>query len=174
MKLELKHLVGYLPYGLNGLDGRYACELIGVLNDDPFLIGELRVEYNQDNIGYDFATIKLCSFKPILRPLSDLTKEIDGVVHAVELGKLDINIQKHNRLLVDSNSQPIIDYKIITKPFGKVLKVTNCDRWLVYLSLTEPFRCHHYIIEYLFQHHFDVYGLIEKGLAIDINKIENV
>jgi predicted transcriptional regulator len=29
----------------------------------------------------------------------------------------------------------------------------------------------YYMVEYLFQNHFDVFGLIEKGLAIDINTI---
>lgn len=31
----------------------------------------------------------------------------------------------------------------------------------------------YFVAEYLFQYHFDLFGLIEKGLAIDINTIED-
>jgi hypothetical protein len=59
MKLELKHIVGYLPYGLK------------MISQNDFvspLIRELRVD------GFQFM---IETRKPILRPLSDLTKEIE-------------------------------------------------------------------------------------------------
>lgn len=162
MKLELKHLVGYLPYGL-----KFELNL-----------KDVQVNYKNEIRRFTMtcSNVDLClthGGKPILRPLSDLTKEIDGVVHAIELGKLDIDIKKHDNLFVDKQSNPIIECRIITKPFGKVLKVTNGDTWLIYLSFSQPYRCHHYVIDYLFQHHFDVYGLIENGLAIDINTLRS-
>lgn len=166
-QLELKHIAPYLPYGLKTRNKLGVVEIVGLrskCNTNENLMLSYRLN-NHIVWGYSYEN------KPILLPMSDLTKEIDGVVHARELGKLAINIQKPESLFVDENGLPNIESKIITKPFGKVLKVTNGETWLVYLSLDEPFRCHHYIIEYLFQHHFDIYGLIEKGLAIDINQL---
>jgi hypothetical protein len=65
MKLELKHLAGYLPYGLKCTDG----ELIGIRNHIGWM-GEFKFEYGSKHIPVQ-------SIKPILRPLSDLTKEIE-------------------------------------------------------------------------------------------------
>ena len=165
-KLELKHIAPYLPYGLKW-------EFEG--GDLPHEVVGLDITYTGVSLlspDNESTCCTLIDGKPILRPMSDVVKDIGGVVPAKELGKLVISVQKPNNLLVDSNGVPKIDYKIITKPFGEVLKVTNCDSWLIYLSFDEPLRCHYYIIEYLLKHHFDVFGLIEEGLAIDINTIE--
>ncbi len=167
-KLELKHIAPYLPYQLKVIEVYNGKQV-----NDEFIVD--CVNWNGGNIGGSDASLdsfelerafNLRDIKPILRPMSDVIKDINGVVPAKELGRLAISVQKPNNLLVDSNGVPEVDYKIITKPFGEVLKVTNCDSWLVYLSLNEPLRCHYYIIEHLLKYHFDVFGLIEKGLAI--------
>ena len=72
MKLELKHLAAYLPYGLKGmvnydhLQKEYDVELYGIVKD--ILIIESPFG------GLDYYSKH--DFKPILHPLSDLTKEI--------------------------------------------------------------------------------------------------
>ena len=106
MKLELKHLAPYLPYGLDML-------YESIFEEKPFnSIDKLETH----NIGMCLVG----GFKPILRPLSDLTKwGIDDLFK-------------------------IKDYKEMT--YEDV-------RWM-------------------FELHFDVFGLIEKGLAIDINTLE--
>jgi hypothetical protein len=70
MKLELKHLAPYLPYGLN-------CELD--TNVHSILIGLEKSFSNDSFVGRfdEFGEHNLWQFKPILRPLSDLTKEIE-------------------------------------------------------------------------------------------------
>lgn len=59
----------------------------------------------------------------------------------------------------------------------------NCDlgtdRWILQDKAKEQRQerimdLPYFVAEYLFQYHFDVFGLIEKGLAIDINTIEDV
>lgn len=118
MKLELKHLAGYLPYEVK----IYACHNEYVL--------ELEEDCNSEGISVR-ETIENYH-KPILRPLSDLTKEIE------------VNGEK----FVPNNW------------FGrKGLKLESIQ--------DEKF----HIVQKLLQWHFDIYGLIENGLAIDINTI---
>ena len=71
MKLELKHLASYLPYKLIWIDCDYehTHEMIGLEFD--------RVMFISDQNDYGFCNISEINTKPILRPLSDLTKEIE-------------------------------------------------------------------------------------------------
>ena len=117
MKLELKHLAPYLPYGLKYID-----------KDSKKLetMRSISTEINLIDMGWGNAH-DLKEFKPILRPLSDLTEEY-------------------------VSKKTIEDYK-----FCSSIDITKC---LTYHSLT-----------YLLSLHFDVFGLIEKGLAIDINTL---
>jgi len=67
MKLELKHLAGYLPYEL----------LITKSDWDNYMRLTLCSDYLYDSKNkYDIGIVDTLSFqaKPILRPLSDLTK----------------------------------------------------------------------------------------------------
>ena len=72
MKLELKHLAPYLPYGLKFLEVRK-----GSFNNSDDIIEQ--VELNTSNINYlnNSRIYKVKSRKIILRPLSDLIKEIE-------------------------------------------------------------------------------------------------
>lgn len=175
MKLELKYLAPYLPYGLKFLDKTEDGKISEIIN----------VDYNEDEgwnmrlKGWNYcAGIDHGLILPILRPLSDLTKEIYGVVHLVELAKIqceyDIEEYKLQSNVIDGMSAFGINYLnnddesmvfgydtyngfgLHIKPMNDVLFVSNQIK----------------LYTYLFQHHFDIYGLIEKGLAIDINNIK--
>jgi len=131
MKLELKHLCSYLPYGLM-LSAEYmwpGCKI-------PLVVAN----YSSDMRNGINATEAIeRGAKPILRPLSDLTKEIEHngerFVPVIEWGWVeDINRFNHNY------------FKYRFESYWK--------------------------FEQLINHHFDVFGLIEKGLAIDINTLE--
>ena len=134
MKLELKHLAPYLPYNLNT---KYL--LYNVIGE----IGEIAPQKNEvrdkkltaENVDF---VLEYC--KPLLRPLSDLNKEIecDGIIF-----------------------NPIETY-------AGMSQLKEC----VTLSTHELRYAHYSTVEFLFEHHFDVFGLIEKGLAIDINTID--
>ena len=72
MKLELKHLVGYLPYGLkviniemheNGFKSKHSIKKLVLI---------------PSNLEIGLKDVDGIKEKPILRPLSDLTKEIEG------------------------------------------------------------------------------------------------
>jgi len=126
MKLELKHLAPYLPYDLTIMTNWDIPEPYGL---------------NCDNIGLAISE----QDKPILRPLSDLTKEIDyvGVGNKVVFAKTFF--REHSQRL------------------EKELKITNGSPFIEFLDYG--------IVEKMFKYHFDVFGLIEKGLAIDKNKL---
>lgn len=152
MTLELKHLAPYLPYNLKlymeeefyNLEGLY-------LNGDVF-------DANAGEIPMELT-------KPILRPLTDLVKDeySEALLNlCVERGsfKSDISIDFKN-----------CRAKIIQKPFGKIYKLVHHEDWVCIVSLNEPDRTKRYIFDWLVSNHFDVFGLIDKGLAVDINKL---
>lgn len=108
---------------------------------------------------------------PIVRPLTDLVNEIEHngkkFVPALELVKLKEKYGKWKDIA------PSIDYLyyIVNKPFGKVLKVTKIDTWVIYLSFTEIERSEFFIVQKLLEWHFDVAGLIDNNLGVDVNTL---
>lgn len=162
MELKLKHISGYLPYGLKYI-------LYGIktntINEISFAMAEDTVHtINTDNM----------SRKLVLHPMSDLYKEIDGVVGIVELAKIATGIDWNKRgwELSDLNEVSINqDGGVISFSFNKgnfSLKYRaktklNYTTWAVLNQLD--------LFAYLFQHHYDVYSLIPQNLAIDINTL---
>lgn len=155
-KLELKQLAPYLPYGLK-------CVICF-----PYEDVETAIQYNQlaNLIGansyaglFDNQFDDQCmdGFKPILRPLSDLTKEIE-----VD-GKKFIPIE---RMIIQFSSE----YKYCDNGMIKTFQSLD-DTILLFINNKIAPECHYGIARVLFKWHFDVFGLIEKGLAIDINTI---
>jgi hypothetical protein len=120
MELEIKHLVPYLECNLRLERISYKHERFKILTAyDLCPDGEI------DNI------------KPILHPLSDLTKEIEV------------------------NGEKFVPYEKIKKmyPIDTFSSTSNTAQW--------SYR----IIQKLFEWHFDIFGLIEDDLAIDINTL---
>jgi hypothetical protein len=106
MRLELKHLSNYLPYGINMWDDRR-----GVVRE----LSRLNTK-SLNNIG---------KFKPILRRISSLTTEEK---HKLEMTDLDRSVHINN---------------IYVWYWGDV--------------------------NLLLKWHVDIFGLIESGIAIDID-----
>lgn len=140
-KLELKHLAGYLPYGLK-------MKYTG--NGKPF-------RGTQDIETLTISNIELLMFsinrKPILRPLSDLTKEIE--VNREKFVPIDF---------LNKRCLGLTKYQ---------LKEIQGDQYLL-ATYTENYNClnENTAKDFLFEWYFDIYGLIEKGLAIDINTLK--
>ena len=109
--------------------------------------------YKEDRILI-FENMKwmLSNGKPILRPLSDLFKLIDW----------------------DNNNDPyMIGYKYGVKKVKEDGVEFYADEY--YADYCESPKCYIDITSFnwwLFEYHFDVFGLIEKGLAIDINTLK--
>lgn len=156
-KLELKHLAAYLPYGLKIHTGSEIIELGGFHNENWLNIFGNEI-YCEGEI------------KPILHPISDLTKPSleCGLIPIVELAKIAYPKilkgihQVGNICFIDSREKYVFGYANEASSFicTYIPENRNC---FVNNQLD--------LFEYLFAHHFDVYGLIEAGLAIDINSI---
>jgi hypothetical protein len=138
-KLTLEHLAPYLPYGLK----MKVC--------DPFYKYEIMTLCDASglsNIGISTVIDEPQDFKPILRPLSDLTKKIED--NGNKFVPIDYINQHYLKCTIDKDgivNDGIDKYEILFLPY-----------------------C---LIKELLQLHFDVFGLIEKGLAIDINTLES-
>jgi hypothetical protein len=149
MKLELKHLAPYLPYELN------------LKIDTSLGISNRCFELD---CGHDFNMhLFKGNVKPILRPLSDLTNEI--VIGNVKFVPIDILFEKEypRHLSKKYYNQTFYNYASVSHNGTAVsLKV-----YLGKIIEQNP----RWIFEYLLKWHFDVFGLIEKGLAININAL---
>jgi hypothetical protein len=130
MKLELKHLAPYLPYEVKSVHYFKGLELIKEI-DCANVYGFV----NGDTLH-----------KPILRPLSDLTR------------LNNINGRKFCPITYIEESYAYFDTK-------QIFHLINNGNWLN--------NCDYLLIQYLFEWHFDVFGLIEAGLAIDINTLND-
>lgn len=132
-KLELKHLVGYLPYKLKGVLSHPDIKN----TSERFLTGRL----------LDYLTEYNCYvFKPILRPLSDIDN-------------LTVDFSGHKD-------------KFINRYFGFNSMMHYHKEYLKYGSAYWNNRAPYCVVQWLFEYHFDIHGLIDAGLAIDINTIK--
>lgn len=150
--LELKHLSPYLPYGLKAKNCfNEIVEIKGLQYGNESCSNELWTFIkNRDYLqGY------LYECKPILRPLSDLTKEIEH--NGENFVPIDILRGRFGRL---------IDGIYVSPDYASLRFQHHNMRCFIDLRDTTE------ILNKLFEWHFDVFGLIEKGLAIDINVLK--
>lgn len=156
MKLELKHLAPYLPYSLK-------CWV----KDFPLEFGKPPTNgiHTMHSLYFDGT----CTFhhlvesekgfqeiKPILRPLSDLTEEIE------HNGKKFIPTE-----LLDSEDYPI-DFIVDTQYEYMICWINSVkkDHHILFLPWG--------LINQLVEWHFDIFNLIENNLAININTLKSV
>ncbi len=162
MKLNISHLAPYLPYGLkwkfDGEDLTHDVVGLDVTNRGVKLVSP----YN------DYGDCEISSGKPILLPMSSLYTEMeDGKVPAIELAKI-ANPKTTWTLQPDCNF-PLSN-------IGELFAWT-IDENEFYFHLEWKDYSKHYFnqlgcFQYLFENHFDVFGLIDKGLALDKTKIK--
>lgn len=149
MELELKHLSPYLPYGLK-------CCMMGEIdeNEKPVIseITGVSIEncpnhiwvYSYDK-GLSYSNLLSDTF-PILRPMSDLkTDFFDDLFHT----DIDVRTFLNGEFLESRGVEDLdqlFEFKIEWFPFG--------------------------LISLLIKYHFDIFGLIDKKLAIDINTLK--
>ena len=140
MKLELEHLAPYLPYELKikfNISGEIG--ILEYINTKRSFAGTVEEESQTDEYYY---CDNIENIKPILRPLSDLTKEIEVN------GEKFYPLQKFG-LVANKNNQEFFEVKIK-------------EQWITFKEM-----------QILISWHFDVFGLIENNLAIDINTLKS-
>ena len=178
MKLELKHLAPYLPYGLTGKTKKEIepWKIVGY-KEDSFSITEPTLLCTHSTYK-NVINIWSRNIKPILRPLSDLTKEIEHngekIMPILELAKVSDNYFKwefNNESLfhksVFCKHENGWTYRFSINTNGKKFYSINTTFDGIFTQTNDP----HLVMIKLFEMHFDVFGLIDAGLAIDINTL---
>lgn len=144
MKLELKHILPYLGHNLRLLIDGVVCEIEGIdLHQKDTVIAE-RINY------------KLEEVKPVLRSLSDLTKEIE--INGEKLIPLDVLtrlFRPQSKDLMPAMFSNTLCLDIETDDYSQTI-----DLFDGYL-----------IVQNLYKWNFDINDLIGKGLAININTL---
>jgi len=156
--LKLEHLVGYLSYGLKiqtkfGIDvpeNGHIYRLIGICKKSTvFKFDDLVIEVAEKHnkgMSHEYFT-----FKPILHPLSSLTKEIEiNGEKFVPIKELRRNF--HGKIEVYMYLDGTITLDIETENYSQTV-----DLFDGYL-----------ITNQLLKWKFDIHGLIDKGLAIAV------
>lgn len=155
--MKLEHLSPYLPYSVNAeITKRTYPSWVG--------IKKLTLE------NYFTYKSKKNTIKPILHPLSDLTKEIE------HNGEKFVPIEKLLKIKFAGWYNDKIGTRYSKTTFESTPNYAKCcfvnhathsiEIWLRGFDN----ECY-WIVQKLIEWHFDVFGLIEKGEAIDINNI---
>jgi len=135
-KLGLKDIAPYLPYGLivnfNRNNGMFKSDNVNLLNTAICYNESVKETF----FMYGNVTYGLFDCTPLLRPLSDLTKEIEV------------------------NGKTFIPYEELEK------NAVSEYWWQSINSHGIGPTAHFHLILLLLEWHFDIFGLIEKGLAI--------
>lgn len=150
-RLTIKELAPYLPYGLKAAF---------IVRDEIRRIDTLRSLYDIENyddiklsIGHSDSE-HIWMFKPFLRPLSSLTEEINwgnqtyAIIDLFEIGDDGGYIYEydHGNIKLISQLKTIAEY--------------NYHHDINYLPYP--------VVQVLIEHHFDVFGLIDRSLALPI------
>ena len=139
MTLELKHIACYLPYKLK-------VQTEHIEGNRIYTLEGLSAKYDRVDLDDDYGWSYISGIKPILRPLSDLNKEIE------------VNGQKFIPINWVENQYPNLDLH------NQCKSLLDDESWIN--------QCEYLLIQHLFEWHFDIYNLIKNNLAIDINTIK--
>jgi hypothetical protein len=141
MKTKLNYLSNYLPYDLKYvIDKFHQTTVIRTLKGLP-------IDLVQDELGVRHH-INRCI--PLLRPLTDLTNEIEF------------------------NGEIFEPFEMMQVEFCDSLELNKPTNESIFIKLKsfERFDDLHRLYDDLFKWHFDVFGLIKKGEAIDLNTLK--
>lgn len=156
MKLELKNIAPYLPYGLNLM-----FEKSGRIINMQSCYNEGSLHITDSNEGNTY-NLSIWNFNPILRPLSQLTEIIEHngekfvPIERLTESENGVTLSKY-RLDNGETNTVLITYKLMGDTFTDF--VTNRGN----VNSTR----YEYVVK-LLEWHFDVFNLIENNLAIAV------
>ncbi len=188
-KLELVHLTTYLPYNLklvNYLETHIG-ELKGINTSFDISIAydeQPDLDWSDNNLYYH----DKLQFKPILRPLSDLIKEVEisgkKIIPIIELAKLEYPNYKELVSLeqpIETDFNYTIQFKTkndmtVKMRIGSYNKngmqtILDIDCYGSDGKVSKMFS-RSFLRELVIKWHFDIYCLIDHKLAIDINTLK--
>lgn len=166
-KLQINHLAPYLPYGLKCQIDLGQNEIVVTDSWGLKTGSDYPASYYDEGKRYG---LMMSQIKPLLRPLSDLYKEMeDGIVPIVEIARemglkfvrYDFGRNCVDLYLTDRKGKKARFWydSFKTGTFRLIIHGSNSVNQLVGFT-------------YLFQHHYDVWDLIGQNLAIDKSKIK--
>ena len=155
MKLELKHLAPYIEHNLTGIlhldDEIENVQLTGILSFSNEKDKQIQC-LTKGGLGIYKFNNENEYFKPILRPLSDL----EEYIYLEDVSDFDVRLVDEFENIIDGWCEAYDEWWNLNFPHY-LLMMDSCP-WEVMQKLLEL--------------NFDVFGLIDKGLAIDINTIK--
>lgn len=142
MELELKHIACYLPYYLEAISPELEIKTVDWKTQT----------YGTEKVGLNFlfSEYENTLYKPLLRPLEHLTKEIE------HKGKKFVPIEVVSSMDITNY---IVEHGNLYGGLYFPEKITPLEHQDV---KNLPF----WIVEKLIEWHFDIYDLIPKGLAL--------
>lgn len=174
MKLKLKHLSAYLPYKMSCIVEGYSKPLpmISAYDDgqNEYGCGAALQETSGNDFGFNSDEFKL-----ILKPLSLLTKEFESnkekTIPIIELCKIED--KNFNRVLridtsVDGSEIYYIDNDGEKYYFGYRTEYNSFyfqNKHKQHIEILHSYN----LYQKLYELHFDTFGLIESGLAVNFN-----
>lgn len=159
MKLELKHITPYLPFRLKAEMLDYKRDYVGKQYDEIIGVHQWSKKNDWCLLTDGGSKPSLDCIKPILISLSDITKEIE------HNGERFVPIEKLKEM-----------YNDMPDSYIKHLRFIKFDDQFTLFGLEEDdsheVSMPYSLYEKLFEWHFDIFGLIDAGLAVDINSIK--
>lgn len=155
-KLELEHIVPYLPYKL-------MCEYEGIINGKE--LSKQNKQYEADGLPFYF------SIEPVKGPKIAPIKELRIFKNywKVYIGNYRIGLKS----FVNGH-----EFKPLLIPLSEFndseadTEIFNTGKAYTSVKLNQPSQFPYWQFEILVKHHFDVFGLINAGLAI--SKLTNL
>ncbi|MBP9793323.1 MAG: hypothetical protein KBC56_04925 [Flavobacterium sp.] len=157
-KLKISEVAPYLPYGLKL---NIICKPAFKNRDNIVTVETWNISDVQQPFQKRYSVL---SVKPILRPLSDLIKEIE-----VD-GEKFVPIEKLFELNHPTHKAKEYYYTVVPN-WVECSHVSTAIQFRFYLN--DYFGNNYTTVSQLIKWHFDVFGLIEKGLAININTLND-
>jgi hypothetical protein len=159
--LELKDICGYVPHGLKVLINDEVCDVLLTLG----------IRANKQNISTNIE-----NGKPILHPISNMYRTIihkgEKIIPIVECAKRSIHGVEWNNTVHKSKIVED-DYYILSFRDGYKYKFgyNKHGFWMEFENKKYPV-IQFPLFDYLNELKIDYRGLIESGLAIDVNTLE--
>lgn len=180
--LQLKDIAAYLPYRLKFVIKDGTVLRMDVLQTRGYNVWAhqkyIRGMKDENDINYKFLSSQNCSghgfylrgIKPILRPMSDLIKPLeDRTIPLIELAKIaftnresDFSLEK-NKVQISAGRHVYYLFYWNENEFCMIYSADLLGRII-------PNQVQ--LFDYLNEHHFDYRGLINKGIAVDINTLK--
>lgn len=170
-KLQLRHISPYLPYGLRFRNGSDGILTIDGWYDD-IVVADIPIDDEECEHAVSFEISDIDEL--ILRPLSDLIKPLpSGEIPIIEMAKI-VNTGYDDIDWDNAKIETKYNYSVIDEDYNLLFRFNTEN---MYFDMNEdgsgicgvPHTDK--LFEYLFANMFDVFGLLEKGLAIDLNKV---